>query len=135
MQSERKDQVSVVASGHGDGEVVVDSFLELVQHCQAMRGGEMDLRQRDGIERARRSQWMDRHGGLSKSLWLKYNGERLAAASGLRRRGQRPARSMSRVYSGTLRIVRALCIRCAPPLISVRPTINATLRHVSKEIS
>ena len=50
MQAEGQDQVLAVAPGHGDREVVVDAFLELVEHGEAQRRGELDFRALDFID-------------------------------------------------------------------------------------
>jgi hypothetical protein len=44
MQPERQDQVAVFVAGDSAGEVIVDALFELVQHGEAMCGGELDLR-------------------------------------------------------------------------------------------
>jgi hypothetical protein len=63
VQAEGQDQVAIVAAGHGDREVVVDAFLELVQHGEAVRGGQVDpgLAHRVG---GGRNQRVNGHGGM-----------------------------------------------------------------------
>ncbi|MNC86871.1 hypothetical protein D3C83_25570 [compost metagenome] len=63
VQAEGQDQVAVVAPRHGDGEVVVDALLQLVEHGEAVRGGEMDLRLPDGIDGAGGGKLVHGHGG------------------------------------------------------------------------
>src|SRR5438552_2039052 len=62
VQAEGQDQISIVAAGYGDREMVVDPFLQLVQDGQAVGGGELNLRLQNGIDRSGRSQRMNGHG-------------------------------------------------------------------------
>jgi hypothetical protein len=43
MQAEGQDQVAIVLARHGDGEVVVNALLELVQHRKAVRSSKVDF--------------------------------------------------------------------------------------------
>ena len=61
MQTEGQNQISTVAAGHGNREVVVDAFLQFVQDGQAEGGGEVDLRLQDGINGSGGRQRMDGH--------------------------------------------------------------------------
>jgi 5'-3' exonuclease len=49
VQAERQDQVLPVASRNGHREVVVDAFVELVQHRQPQRAGQLDARLGDRV--------------------------------------------------------------------------------------
>ena len=73
MQAEGQDEVPVVVTGHGYGEMVVDPFLQFVQDSQAIGGGKLGLRFGDGIGFARGSQRMNGHGGpLRQAFRSKY---------------------------------------------------------------
>ncbi len=43
VPAEGQDQVAIVPARHGDGEVIVDAFFELVQHRKAVRRGKVDF--------------------------------------------------------------------------------------------
>ena len=60
VEAEGQDEEPVVAAGDRHREVVVDPFFQLMQHRQAVRGGEVDLRLGDGIS-AGGGQGMDVH--------------------------------------------------------------------------
>ena len=80
MQAEGQDQVAVVPARHGHREMVVDPFLQLVQHGEPMGGSKLDLRLRDRIDCARGSQRVNGHDGpLRKSVRSKYTEDRGAS--------------------------------------------------------
>ena len=112
MQAEGQDEVPVVVTGHGYGEMVVDPFLQFVQDSQAIGGGKLGLRFRDGIGFARGSQRMNGHGGpLRQALRSKYTEDRIAGPAVRRAAALRhPVVGTTEVIAGNLALLAALAI-------------------------